>query len=127
MTGDNNPMFKCSNHFWSRQDLVFLFSKNHALKNLFIFLTGIGISCGAYASDDTHLYWGDVHLHSNYSVDAYMTGNTSVTPDLAYRYARGIPILHPSLHTKVKIRRPLDFRDRSRNQSRYGCHAGRQG
>jgi hypothetical protein len=63
----------------------------------------------AGAADETHLYWGDVHLHSNYSIDAYGTGNVSVTPDLAYRYARGIPILHPSLHTKVKIRRPLDF------------------
>jgi len=61
------------------------------------------------AADETRLYWGDVHLHSNYSVDAYATGNTSVTPDMAYRYARGIPIMHPSLHTRVQIRRPLDF------------------
>lgn len=68
-----------------------------------------GASLTAAAADETHLYWGDVHLHSNYSIDAYGTGNVSVTPDLAYRYARGIPILHPSLHTKVKIRRPLDF------------------
>lgn len=63
----------------------------------------------ASAADDTYLYWGDVHLHTNYSVDAYATGNTSVTPDMAYRYARGIPIIHPSLHTRVQIRRPLDF------------------
>lgn len=63
----------------------------------------------ALAQDETHLYWGDVHLHSNYSTDAYATGNLSVTPDLAYRYARGIPILHPSLGTKVQLRRPLDF------------------
>jgi hypothetical protein len=70
-------------------------------------LAALGISIAA--AEDTHLYWGDVHLHSNYSVDAYGTGNTSVTPDMAYRYARGIPILHPTTHTKVQMRRPLDF------------------
>ena len=57
----------------------------------------------------THLYWGDVHLHSNYSLDAYATGNTTVTPDLAYRFARGIPIKRPGVDAKVQIRRPLDF------------------
>jgi hypothetical protein len=63
----------------------------------------------AQAPQTTNVYWGDLHLHSNYSIDAYATGNTSVTPDMAYRYARGIPILHPITHTKVKSRRPLDF------------------
>jgi hypothetical protein len=63
----------------------------------------------ALAQGDTHVYWGDVHLHSNYSTDAYATGNTSVTPDMAYRYARGIPILHPRTNSKVQLRRPLDF------------------
>ena len=60
-------------------------------------------------AEETHLYWGDLHLHTNYSIDAYATGNKSVTPDLAYRYARGIPVTHPTLGTKVKMRRPLDF------------------
>jgi hypothetical protein len=58
---------------------------------------------------DTHVYWGDVHLHSNYSWDAYGTGNATVTPDQAYRFARGLPVVHPALHTTVQIRRPLDF------------------
>ena len=57
----------------------------------------------------TQLYWGDLHLHSNYSLDAYATGNTMVTPDMAYRFARGIPIEQPGLDRKVQIRRPLDF------------------
>src|SRR5215831_1559337 len=63
----------------------------------------------AQTPQTTNVYWGDLHLHSNYSIDAYATGNTSVTPDMAYRYARGNPILHPITHTKVKSRRPLDF------------------
>jgi hypothetical protein len=58
---------------------------------------------------ETHLYWGDVHLHSNFSLDAYATGNTTITPDLAYRYARGIAIRQPGIDRKVQIRRPLDF------------------
>lgn len=61
------------------------------------------------ATAETQLFWGDVHLHSNYSTDAYATGNTTVTPDQAYRFARGIPVLHPALGAKVKISRPLDF------------------
>jgi hypothetical protein len=57
----------------------------------------------------TEVYWGDVHLHTNFSLDAYATGNTSVTPDMAYRFARGIPIKEPGLDRKIQIRRPLDF------------------
>src|SRR5215475_2231803 len=61
------------------------------------------------AAQETHLYWGDLHLHSNYSIDAYATGNVGVTPDMAYRFARGIPINNPNLGIKARIRRPLDF------------------
>lgn len=57
----------------------------------------------------TQLYWGDVHVHSNYSLDAYATGNTTITPDLAYQFARGIPIVQPGFDRKIQIRRPLDF------------------
>jgi len=61
------------------------------------------------ASPTTNLYWGDVHLHTNYSLDAYATGNSETTPDMAYRFARGIPIRQPGLDRKIQIRRPLDF------------------
>jgi len=57
----------------------------------------------------THLYWGDVHLHTNYSLDAYATGNTTISPDLAYKFARGVPIRQPGIDRKIQIRRPLDF------------------
>jgi hypothetical protein len=65
------------------------------------------LSTGAIAQ--TNLYWGDLHLHSNFSLDAYLVGNTYVTPDEAYRFARGIPIYFETLDTKVQIDRPLDF------------------
>lgn len=68
-----------------------------------------GAASAADRSPETHLYWGDVHLHSNYSLDAYGTGNNATSPDLAYRYARGIPIKRTGLDAKVQIQRPLDF------------------
>ncbi len=67
------------------------------------------VSAGEKAVPHTDVYWGDVHLHTNYSLDAYATGNTTVTPDMAYRFARGIPIQEPGLDRKIQIRRPLDF------------------
>ena len=44
---------------------------------------------GAWRGADTQLYWGDTHLHTSYSVDAYATGNYVTDPDAAFRYARG--------------------------------------
>ena len=69
----------------------------------------IGAASTGAAAEQTHLYWGDVHLHTDYSIDAYSTGNKNVSPDDAYRYARGIPIIGPDGTHEVKIRRPLDF------------------
>lgn len=57
----------------------------------------------------TQLYWGDTHLHTSYSIDAYATGNYVTDPDTAFRYARGLPILHPVTREKIRIERPLDF------------------
>lgn len=65
--------------------------------------------CTSVQSQERQLYWGDLHLHTSYSLDAYGVGNTYVDPDQAYRFARGIPIYHKTLDTKVQIDRPLDF------------------
>ena len=35
------------------------------------------------------VYWGDTHLHTNLSEDAYYYGNTTFGPDKAYRFAKG--------------------------------------
>jgi hypothetical protein len=57
----------------------------------------------------TTLLWGDTHLHTSHSTDAYASGNLIADPDVAYRYARGLPVIHPSLGTRVQLGRPLDF------------------
>ena len=53
------------------------------------------------------VYWGDTHLHTSYSTDAGMMGNT-LGPEEAYRFARGEEVL-TSHNMRVRLIRPLDF------------------
>ncbi|MFV0277029.1 MAG: DUF3604 domain-containing protein [Parahaliea sp.] len=59
--------------------------------------------------EETVLLWGDTHLHTSYSVDAYLFMNRSADPDTAYRYAKGLPVIHPYHRARVQIGTPLDF------------------
>ena len=45
---------------------------------------------------DRNAYYGDVHVHTKYSFDAYVFGVTA-SPDDAYKYAKGEGIAHPPL------------------------------
>ena len=51
--------------------------------------------------------YGDLHVHTKYSFDAYIFGVTA-TPYDAYKYATGEAIKHP-LGFDMKLREPLDF------------------
>ncbi|TCK09589.1 uncharacterized protein DUF3604 [Marinobacterium mangrovicola] len=51
-------------------------------------------------------YFGETHVHTGVSMDAFIAGNR-LTPDDAYRFAKGEEIMvNGSLH---RIKRPLDF------------------
>jgi hypothetical protein len=53
------------------------------------------------------VYWGETHLHTSYSWDAGLVGNT-LGPDDAYRFAKGDQVIASS-GQPVKLVRPLDF------------------
>ncbi|MFT5098058.1 MAG: hypothetical protein ACI9VI_000586 [Candidatus Azotimanducaceae bacterium] len=52
-------------------------------------------------------YFGDLHVHTTYSFDAFAFG-TLANPYDAYRYAKGETIKHPA-GFDLKLREPLDF------------------
>ena len=55
-----------------------------------------------------HAFFGDLHIHSSWSFDAYAFG-VSATPQDAYRYARGEAIDHVS-GNRIQLRHgALDF------------------
>ena len=54
-----------------------------------------------------NVYFGDTHIHTTFSFDAYILGNMN-TPDEAYRYAKGEGMKN-SFGIDMKIREPLDF------------------
>ncbi len=60
------------------------------------------------AAADRVALFGDMHIHTMYSHDAFM-GTVRTTPDDAYRYARGEAIPHPSGESIRLSGAPLDF------------------
>ena len=58
-------------------------------------------------NEEKNLYFGDLHVHTKHSFDAYIFGTTA-TPDDAYEFAKGSAIFHP-LGYEMQIREPLDF------------------
>lgn len=60
------------------------------------------------SNPDREAYFGETHVHTSWSFDAYVFGNTKAGPEDAYKYAMGQPITHPAGY-QVKITRPLDF------------------
>ena len=55
----------------------------------------------------TNVYWGDTHVHTALSGDAYALG-ARLMPDDAYRFAKGETV-RASGGEEVRLRRPLDF------------------
>ena len=53
------------------------------------------------------VYFGDTHVHTSYSADAGMLGNT-LGPEEAYRFALGKEVIS-STGQRVRLIRPLDF------------------
>ena len=67
------------------------------------------IKYSPYPAQDfpNNVYFGDTHLHTSYSTDAGMIGNT-LGPEEAYRFARGETVTS-STGLPARLQRPLDF------------------
>lgn len=84
---------------------------NDTMKSIFTAASSFAALIGAVAAQENpdQLLWGDTHLHTNRSVDAYFLENRSADADTAYRFAKGEPVVHPYHRAKVQIETPLDF------------------
>ncbi len=56
-------------------------------------------------------FFGDLHVHTTFSFDAYINGNHLNDPTAAYEFARGMSKLVPAGDDtrSIQLRRPLDF------------------
>lgn len=57
---------------------------------------------------DRNAYFGEEHIHTSWSVDAWLMGNRITGPDDALKYAQGQTIKHP-MGYDIKIETPMDF------------------
>ncbi len=60
-------------------------------------------------SSERQLLWGDTHVHTGNSFDAFLNGNRTTGPEFAYQFAQGVPVIHPLHRTRLQIDSPLDF------------------
>ncbi|MGX4676317.1 DUF3604 domain-containing protein [SAR92 clade bacterium H246] len=77
---------------------------------LTLLLSVTGLPQASEGTDtQTQVYFGDTHLHTTYSFDAFLNQNFTADPDTSYRWAKGEPVIHPFNRTRVQIGTPLDF------------------
>jgi hypothetical protein len=69
---------------------------------------GFGSQALAQGNPLRDAYFGETHVHTSYSLDAWLFGNRITDPGHAYKYFKGEPIKHP-LGYDIKIDTPLDF------------------
>src|SRR5512143_833626 len=90
--------------------------KNNNSRSLgFASIAAMVLAGAAFAAEDKpksnperDAYFGETHLHTSWSVDAWVIGNRLTGPDEALKYAQGETIKHP-LGYDIRIDTPLDW------------------
>jgi hypothetical protein len=83
--------------------------KEHSYIALVVFI--LFLASPAFAGEknlDRNAYFGETHLHTSWSMDAFAFDNLINSPKEAYEFAQGKTIRHP-LGYSIKIDRPLDW------------------
>ena len=79
---------------------------------LFVCLGGAALLAASASAQtpnpDKDAYFGETHVHTSWSLDAWLFGNRLTDPGDAYKYFKGQAIKHP-LGYDVKIDTPLDW------------------
>ena len=95
---------------------------------------GVGLLCliasvaSAQGNPEREAYYGETHVHTSWSFDAYIFGNTITGPADAYKYAKGEPIKHPlGYDDQDHDAARLDGRDRPLGIRRHGPAGQRAG
>ncbi len=57
---------------------------------------------------ERNVYYGETHVHSSWSFDAFAFGDTVTGPEEFYQYSLGKPTMHPGGY-QVQITKPLDW------------------
>ena len=68
----------------------------------------VGPAAAQKRNPERNAYFGETHVHTSWSFDAFIFGNHLTGPADAYAYAQGKPIKHP-LGYDIKIETPLDW------------------
>jgi len=68
----------------------------------------VGPALAQEKNPERNAYFGETHIHTSWSVDAWVMGNRITGPGDALKYAQGETIKHP-MGFDIKIDTPLDF------------------
>lgn len=70
--------------------------------------TILALAAASAGAQERQAYFGETHVHTSWSFDAFIFGNHKTSPADAYKYAKGNTIKHP-LGYDIRIDTPLDW------------------
>jgi hypothetical protein len=73
-----------------------------------VLVCAAGRPATAERNPERNVYFGEQHVHTSWSFDAFAFGDTVTGPEEFYQYALGQPVLHPGGFTQ-KLSKPLDW------------------